>query len=27
VPIRKIKEMNGLKNDDLRIGQKLMLPK
>ena len=27
VPIRKIKEMNGLKGDDLRIGQKLMLPK
>lgn len=27
VPIRKIKEMNGLKNDDIRIGQKLMLPK
>ena len=27
VPIRKIKEMNGLKNDNLRIGQKLMLPK
>ena len=27
VPIRKIKEMNNLKNDNLRIGQKLMLPK
>ncbi len=27
VPIRQIKEMNGLKNDNLRIGQKLMLPK
>lgn len=27
VPIRKIKEMNGLKSDNLRIGQKLMLPK
>ena len=26
-PVRKIKEMNGLKNDNLRIGQKLMLPK
>ena len=26
-PIKKIKEMNGLKNDNLRIGQKLMLPK
>lgn len=27
VPIRKIKEMNNLKSDGLRIGQKLMLPK
>ena len=27
VPISKIKEMNGLKNDNLRIGQKLNLPK
>ena len=27
VPIRKIKEMNNLKSDDIRIGQKLMLPK
>ena len=27
VPIRKIKEMNNLKNDNLRIGQKLDLPK
>ncbi len=27
VPIRKIKEMNGLKNDNLKIGQKLVLPK
>ncbi len=27
VPIRRIKEMNGLKSDNLRIGQKLMLPK
>ena len=27
VPIRKIKEMNNLKSDNLRIGQKLMLPK
>lgn len=27
VPIRRIKEMNNLKNDNLRIGQKLMLPK
>lgn len=27
VPIRKIMEMNSLKNDNLRIGQKLMLPK
>ena len=26
-PVRKIKEMNNLKNDNLRIGQKLMLPK
>ena len=26
-PVRKIKEMNGLRNDNLRIGQKLMLPK
>ena len=26
-PVRKIKEMNGLKNDNLRVGQKLMLPK
>ncbi len=26
-PVKKIKEMNGLKNDNLRIGQKLMLPK
>jgi LysM repeat protein len=25
--VAKIKEMNGLKNDNLRIGQKLMLPK
>ena len=25
--VPKIKEMNGLKNDNLRIGQKLMLPK
>ena len=27
VPIRKIREMNGLKGDMLRVGQKLMLPK
>jgi TolA-binding protein len=27
VPISKIKEMNSLKNDNLRIGQKLYLPK
>ena len=27
VPIGKIKEMNGLKNDNLRVGQKLNLPK
>lgn len=27
VPISKIKEMNNLKNDNLRIGQKLNLPK
>ena len=26
-PVRKIKEMNNLKSDNLRIGQKLMLPK
>ena len=26
-PVRKIKEMNNLKGDNLRIGQKLMLPK
>ena len=26
-PVKKIKEMNGLKNDNLRIGQKLMLQK
>ena len=26
VPVRKIKEMNSLKNDNLRIGQKLMIP-
>ena len=26
-PVKKIKEMNNLKNDNLRIGQKLMLPK
>ena len=25
--VAKIKEMNGLKNDNLRIGQKLNLPK
>ncbi len=27
VPIKKIREMNGLKGDLLRVGQKLMLPK
>ena len=27
VPIKKIREMNGLKGDMLRVGQKLMLPK
>lgn len=27
VPIKKIREMNGLKNDNLRIGQKIVLPK
>ena len=27
VPVRKIREMNGLKGDMLRVGQKLMLPK
>ena len=27
VSIRRIKEMNNMKNDNLRIGQKLMLPK
>ena len=26
-PVAKIKEMNGLKNDNLRVGQKLKLPK
>ena len=26
VPIKKIKEMNNMKNDNLRIGQKLMIP-
>ena len=26
VPIKKIKEMNNLKNDNLRIGQKLVIP-
>ncbi len=26
-PVKKIKEMNGLKKDSLRVGQKLMLPK
>ena len=27
VPVKKIREMNGLKGDMLRVGQKLMLPK
>lgn len=27
VPVKKIQEMNGLKNDRLRVGQKLVLPK
>ena len=26
-PVKKIKEMNGLKSDNLRVGQKIMLPK
>lgn len=27
VPVKKIKEMNGMKDDRLRVGQKLVLPK
>lgn len=27
VPVKKIQEMNGMKNDRLRVGQKLVLPK
>lgn len=27
VPVRTIKELNGLKNDNLRIGQKILVPK
>lgn len=27
VPVKKIQEMNGMKNDRLRVGQKLILPK